>query len=327
MKYAIAVSSGTAALHCALLCLGIKPGDEIIVPNLTVIMTIMPIIYVGAIPVFVDCEKDSTDFDYIDLVEKISEKTKAIIPVYMWGIPYNLDKIINIAQQYNLKIIEDACQAQGSMWNGKYLGTFGDMGCFSLKDGKIISSGEGGYILTNSQLYMKSLKDIRNHEIKSNPKFSFEKVGYNYRLTNIQAYIALQRLKEFESFLCNRRKICEYYYKNIDFFAKLITEENGIVNNYSPIFLLSHENDSLLQAFSNEGILNSVGTFGLVPASKRKAIRDYLLKVSPEIIIKSTNCEQLLKKILAICITNDFNQKGLDENIKKIKDIRERFNL
>lgn len=317
-KYAVACSSGTAAIHCALLALGIKAGDEIIVPNLTVVMTIMPIIYIGAIPVFVDCKKDSIDFDYDDLEAKITDKTKAIIPIYMWGLPYNLHKLKEISNKYNLKIIEDACQAQGSKYNNKYLGTFGEMGCFSLKDGKLISAGEGGYILTDNETYYNKLINLRNHYISYRPDNSFEIVGYNYRLTNIQAYIALENLKNMDVYLTNRKDICLKFYKEIVSLRNLLPYQEN-TNYFSSLFLFPKENINILKNLSQKQVINSVGSFGLRPATERLSIKNYLKKVDYKHSIKTTNCKSLLARLLAITINNNYNNKKIEADILAIK--------
>lgn len=319
-KYAVACSSGTAAIHCALLALGIKPGDEVIVPNLTVIMTIMPLLYIGAVPVFVDCDKVNIDFDYNDLETKITDKTKAIILVYMWGLPYNIPKLNNIAKKYKLKIIEDACQAQGSRYKNKYLGTFGDMGCFSLKDGKLVSAGEGGYILTNNKKYYTKLVNLRNHQISQNPDNSFKDVGYNYRLTNIQAYLAIESLNNIDANLSHRKHICNKFYKEIscmDNLSKLQCNSNY----FSPLLLFKNNSLEIIKSLSNKKVINSVGSFGLRPVTERIAIKRYLKSINYNHRIKVTNCKNLLNRLFAIAINNNYNDIKVNTDIREIKGI------
>lgn len=319
-KYAVACSSGTAAIHCALLALGIKCGDEVIVPNLTVIMTIMPLLYIGAVPVFVDCDKDNIDFDYNDLETKITDKTKAIIPVYMWGLPYDIPKLNNIAKKYKLKIIEDACQAQGSRYKNKYLGTFGEMGCFSLKDGKLVSAGEGGYILTNNKKYYTKLVNLRNHQISQNPDNSFKDVGYNYRLTNIQAYLALESLNNIDANLSHRKHICNKFYKEIscvDNLSKLQCNSNY----FSPLLLLKNNSLENIKSLSKKKVINSVGSFGLRPVTERIAIKRYLKSINYNHRIKVTNCKILLNRLLAIAINNNYNDIKVNTDIREIKGV------
>lgn len=319
-KYAVACSSGTAAIHCALLALGIKAGDEVIVPNLTVIMTIMPLLYIGAVPVFVDCDKDNIDFDYNDLETKITDKTKAIIPVYMWGLPYNITKLNNIAKKYKLRIIEDACQAQGSRYKDKYLGTFGDMGCFSLKDGKLVSAGEGGYILTNNKKYYTKLVNLRNHQISQNPDNSFKDVGYNYRLTNIQAYLALESLNNIDANLSHRKHICNKFYKEISCMENL-SKLQCDSNYFSPLLLFKNNSLENIKSLSKKKIINSVGSFGLRPVTERIAIKRYLKSINYNHGIKVINCKNLLNRLLAIAINNNYNDIKVNIDIKEIKGV------
>lgn len=306
VKYALTCSSGTAAIHCALLSLDIQEGDEVLVPNLTVMMTIMPILYQKAIPVFVDCSVDSIDFDYHDLKNKVTNKTKAIIPVYMWGIAYNIDKLVEFAKEYNLKIIEDACQAQGSMWKNKYLGTFGDVGCFSLKDGKVICSGEGGYVLTNNHENYSKIKKFRNHQINKYPKLSFHEIGYNYRLSDIQAYIALNSLDSFLDNLNHRKMIVYKFKKNLPKLKMFNNIVKSGYNYFSPVFIIEHGSNKLLQELSEMDIKNSVGTFGLESASKKNVIINYYNKINFQCNLKTTNSDELLEKLLAITIYNEY---------------------
>lgn len=319
-KYAVACSSGTAAIHCSLMALGIKEGDEILVPNLTVIMTIMPILYIGATPVFVDCDKNNIDFDYEDLKSKITERTKAIIPVYMWGVPYNLSKLVKIAKEHKLKIVEDACQAQGSKYKNKYLGTWGDMGCFSLKDGKIMSAGEGGYVLTNNYNYYKKLLNLRNHQISVDPNKSFKEIGYNYRLTNIQAYLALKNLELMDKNLISRKNVCEEFYSKLNTLDNLQNLQQS-TNYFSPLILLNENSLTSLVYLSNKKVINSVGSFGLRPVSERIVIKKYLQKIKYNHSIKKTNCKNLLNKLLAITITNNYSNKKIFNDINEIKGV------
>lgn len=314
-KYAVVVSSGTAAIHCALIACGIKEDDEILVSNLTVIMTIMPIIYERAIPVFIDSAEKIIDFDYDDLEKKITPKTKAILPVYMWGQSYNMDRLKSIAKKNKLIIIEDACQAQGACYKNKFLGTIGKAGCFSLKDGKIIASGEGGYILTDDKKVYEECKLLRNHCISCLHKEAFSQVAYNYRITNPQAYLALQDLKNIDISIKNREKSCKLFEKMIDC-KKISSPNNSANNNFSP--LLWVENPKMPKLLSEKCVRNSVGTFGLVPASQRKSVVDYLKKKKTSYEIKDKNCKYLLKHLLAIVIENDYNENITKNQIKII---------
>ena len=213
VKHAIAVSSGTAALHVALLSLGIKEGDEVIVPAFTMASSWMAILYTGAQPVFVDCELDTYNIDVLKIENKITNKTKAIMPVHIYGHPCEMDAIVKIAKKYNLFIIEDAAEAHGALYNNQLTGTFGDLGCFSFYGNKIITTGEGGMIITDNDKYAKKCRKIKDlHHSKT--RFIHDGIGYNYRMTNMQAAIGCGELLHFQEYLAKKEWIASTY-KNL----------------------------------------------------------------------------------------------------------------
>lgn len=142
---------------------GIGPGDEVLVPALAVIMSIVPVLYLGATPVFVDSAPGQIDFDYADLVRKITPRTRAILPVYLWGTACMMPQLMEIAAQHGFPVVEDACQAHGSTWDGKAPGTWGKAGCFSMRDGTLIATGEGGFLLTNDRQVAAFCRAFRTH--------------------------------------------------------------------------------------------------------------------------------------------------------------------
>ena len=188
---AVVVSSGTAALHTALAALGIGPGDEVLVPALSVVMSAAPIVYTGARPVFVDCIPDGWDLDYADLEAKASHATRAVMPVHLWGRLTDRDRLRRFATKRGLHIVEDACQAQGSSIGGRAAGTLGTVGCFSLKDGKIMWSSEGGYLLTNDPDLAGRSRAFRSHWQTPPPgQPPMAQLGHNYRLAEPLAVLA-----------------------------------------------------------------------------------------------------------------------------------------
>ncbi len=212
-KHVIAVSSGTAALHLALLALDIKAGDEVIIPDFTFPATANVIELVGATPVFVDIDLDSFCIDTKKIEEKISSRTKAIMPVQEFGQSSDMSKTLEIAERYNLKVVEDAACAFGSEYGEKKIGTIGDIGCFSLHPRKAITTGEGGLLTTNSDEYAEKLRILRNHGIKNiNGNNSFVMPGLNYRLTNIQGAIGVAQIKKIKSINAIRKTIAESYH-------------------------------------------------------------------------------------------------------------------
>ena len=210
-KYGVSVSNGTAALHLALIALGIKAGDEVVVPDLTFPATINAVLYTGATPVIVDIEKDSWCIDPIKFKNVISKKTKAVILVHLYGQPCDMDALIQISRENNLKIVEDAAQAHGASYKGKRIGSFGDVSCFSFFGNKIITTGEGGMCVTNSSELSEKMRTFRDHGMSKQKRYWHDEIGYNYRLTNLQAAIGCGQLERIEFFINERRKIEEKY--------------------------------------------------------------------------------------------------------------------
>ncbi len=204
VKHAISVNSGTAALHAALLALDIKTGDEVLLPSFTFVATANSVIASGAKPVFVDINTKDYTIDLDDLKRKISKKSKAIIPVHLYGHPSDLCELNEIANQYSLYIIEDACQSLGSLYKNKQTGTFGTMGCFSMYASKVLTAGEGGAIVTNDDKLADTLKMIRNHGMVEG--YDTQMLGLNYRLPELSAAIAKIQMKKLKTILNLRRQ-------------------------------------------------------------------------------------------------------------------------
>jgi perosamine synthetase len=202
-KYGISCSSGTAALHIALRALNIGKGDEVIVPTFTMIATTNAIHYVGAKPVYVDSEMKTWNIDIDKIEGNITDKTKAIMVVHTYGCPVDMDRIMKIAKKHNLKVIEDAAEAHGAEYKGKKVGSIGHIGCFSFYGNKIITTGEGGMVVTNDKELAEKCKSLRNHCF-TEPRFIHYDIGYNYRMTNIQAAIGLAQLENISNLVTNR---------------------------------------------------------------------------------------------------------------------------
>lgn len=183
-EYTVAVNSGTAALHLALLALKFNPGDEIIVPATTFLSTAAAVLMVGAKPVFADIEKGFYNLDPRDFYDKITDKTKAVIPVHIAGIPCKMDLINKIAHDHDMLVIEDACQALGAKYKNKYVGTWGTVGVFSFYPSKIITTGEGGVIVCKHEIIAARIKKLRNHG-REGGSYGATVLGYNYRMTEI----------------------------------------------------------------------------------------------------------------------------------------------
>ncbi|MBI2529683.1 MAG: DegT/DnrJ/EryC1/StrS family aminotransferase [Candidatus Diapherotrites archaeon] len=196
--HGVATSSGTTALHLALLAYGIKPGDEVIVPDFTFAASANCALHSCAIPNFVDADADYFTIDVNKIEEAITSKTKAIIPVHVYGHPADMDPIMEIAQRHNLKVIEDACPAHGSEYKGKPVGSLGDAACFSFHASKLIATGEGGMLVTDDADYAECARIIRDQGYVRGKYYWHEVIGYNYRLTNVQAAIGVAQLETYK---------------------------------------------------------------------------------------------------------------------------------
>ena len=206
-KHVVAVNSGTAALYAALVAADIKKDDEVLLPSFTFVATANSVVALGAKPVFVDVNKYDYTIDLHDLEAKISNKSKAIIPVHLFGHPCAMDEITELANKHSLKVIEDACQSVGSTYNKKQTGTLGIMGCFSMYASKVLTCGEGGAISTNNDDLAEKLKMIRNHGMVEG--YDTRTLGLNLRLPEISAAIAMVQMEKLPEMLNLRRKNAE----------------------------------------------------------------------------------------------------------------------
>lgn len=208
-NYAVAVNSGTAALHAALFAAGVGPGDEVITTPFSFIATINPILFLGAKPVLVDIDPATFNLNIKHLEKAITPKTKAILPVHLYGQPCDYDALDVIAKKYNVLVIEDACQAIGATYGSKKAGNLGDMACFSLYATKNIMCGEGGMVTTNNENFAETIRHFRQHGM-SGP-YEYAHIGYNYRMSDLHAAIAVEQLKKVERFTNSRQKIARHF--------------------------------------------------------------------------------------------------------------------
>ena len=212
-KYGIAVSNGTAALEIAVQALGIGKGDEVIMPTFTIISCAMAVTKVGAIPVFVDSNLYDWNMNVDDIEKKITKKTKAIMIVHIYGLPVCVDKILELAKKYSLKVIEDAAEMHGQTYNGKQCGSFGDISTFSFYPNKHITTGEGGMVVTDDEALVERCKMLRNLCFRKDVRYVHDEISDNYRFTNLQAAVGLAQLERLEEFIEKKRKMGEYYTK------------------------------------------------------------------------------------------------------------------
>ncbi len=214
-KYGIAVSSGTAALEVAAQAIGICEGDEVIMPTFTIISCAIAVTKLGAIPVLVDSNIYTWNMNVDEIEAKITARTKAIIMVHLYGLPAEVDKILELAKKYNLKIIEDAAEMHGQTYYGKPCGSFGDISIFSFYPNKHITTGEGGMVVTDNEELAERCRLIRNLCFRKDVRYIHDEISDNYRFTNLQAAVGLAQLERLDEFVIKKRKMGKYYTKNL----------------------------------------------------------------------------------------------------------------
>lgn len=214
--YGIAVSNGSAALDIAIKALNIGKGDEVIMPTFTIISPAQSVVTAGATPVLIDSDLLTWNMN-VDLIEaKITPKTKAILVVHIYGLPVNMEPVIQLAKKYNLKIIEDAAEMHGQTCQDKMCGSFGDISIFSFYPNKHITTGEGGMILTNDSYLAKKCRKLRNLCFEPDgPRFIHHELGWNYRMTNMQAALGLAQLEQIQYFVDKKRAMGQFYQNNL----------------------------------------------------------------------------------------------------------------
>ena len=210
-KYGIAVSNGTAALIVAVQALGMKKGDEVIMPSFTIISCAMAVMKVGAVPVLVDSDLYTWNINTNEIEAKITPKTKAIMIVHLYGLPVEVDKILAIAKKYNLKVIEDAAEMHGQTYKGKPCGSFGDISTFSFYSNKHITTGEGGMVVTDDAEIAERCRTLRNLCFKKDIRYVHDETSENYRFTNLQAAVGLAQLESLDEFVEKKRQMGRYY--------------------------------------------------------------------------------------------------------------------
>lgn len=209
--FGVSVCNGTAALHLALAAAGIGPGDEVIVPSMTFVATANAVSYTGATPVFCDSEPAYWQMDPNLIEGLITEHTKAIIPVDLYGHPVHFDAIDEVARRYDLHVIEDAAEAHGASFRDRPCGSLGEMSCFSYYGNKVITTGEGGMVLTDDEGLYERLRYLRDHGMSSTDRYYHAEIGYNYRLTNVQAAIGLAQMERLDEFITIKRRNAARY--------------------------------------------------------------------------------------------------------------------
>ena len=311
VRYGIATSNGTTALHLALTALGIGRGDEVIVPDITFAATINAVIYTGATPVIVDIEEDSWCIDPNEIEKAITENTKAVIPVHIYGQPCDMGRICKIAQEHNLYVVEDCAEAHGAEWNEKRVGSFGVISCFSFFGNKVITTGEGGMCVTDSTELNDKMRILRDHGMCKDRKYYHEVVGFNYRMTNMQAAIGVAQLEHIDEILEWRSIVEEKYQKAFAEGSKVRMQRSNIKNSKKIAWLVTvlvdpDKRDRIIQKLKNNNI--DARAF-FIPLSEMDIYREY-----------EKNCINS-KKISRMGINLPTTFEMDEGKIKKIADI------
>lgn len=233
-EHAVAVSNGTTALHLAMACLGIKSGDEVIVPDLTFVATANAVAYTGATVVPVDIDARTLCMDARAFERAITPRTRAVIPVHLYGHPAPMDSITAIANAHGIAVVEDAAEAHGAELGGRKVGSMGDCGIFSFYGNKVITSGEGGMLTTNNREIFLKARYLRDHAMSAERRYWHTEIGFNYRMTNLQAALGVAQMGRIEEFLEKRRQVMQWYRRHLGGHPglRLNFEEPGAKNVY-----------------------------------------------------------------------------------------------
>ena len=308
-KYAISVNSGTAALQAALYALDIKKGDEVIVPSFTFVASANAIASTGAKPVFVDILKENFTIDPDSITKKITRKTKAIMPVHLYGHISSLDRIKEIAKKYNLSVVEDAAQSLGSTFKGKQTGTFFELGCYSLYPGKVITAGEGGVVVTNNKKLYEKLQMIRNHGMIKG--YDSKIFGLNLRLPEINAAIAKIQIKKLPKFIQSRRRNAKLLSDLLsDSKIQLPSERKNEKFNWSLYTIAIKNRDSILKKLNSKGI--GAAVYYPIPVHK---IPIYKIKS------KLTSTDWASKHVLSLPVHPNVSAKNVEYIAKTVRDL------
>ncbi len=308
--YSVSCNSGTSALHLALLALEIQPGDEVILPANTFVATAWAISYVGAKPVFVDCDENN-NIDPKAIEASITSKTKCVMAVHLYGQPADMDPIMAICKKHNLYLVEDAAQAHGAKYKGKTVGSFGDISCFSFYPGKNLGAfGEGGGICTNSKAYYEKMQKIKNHG--STKKYYHDEVGYNMRMDGIQAAVLSVKLKHLEGWNNRRKEIAKRYHTELNNNKVTLPLVPDFSDSVYHLFVVTvADRKHFMDYMAEQGIY--CGIHYPVPCHLQKAYADLNHKVGD-----FPNSEALANSCVSLPMFAELTDEEIDTVIKAI---------
>ena len=293
-RYGVATNSGTSALHVAMLTIGIKAGDEVIVPSHTFIATVSPLLHIGAKPVFAEVDRETYTIDPDEIRKNITDKTKAIIPVHLYGHPADMDPIMEVAREHDLRVIEDACQAHGAEYKGKRTGSMGDMACFSFFPSKNMTvAGDGGMIVTGNEDYAVKARALVNQGRMKGRKYEHDFAGFNYRMSEILAAVGRVQLKHLPEWIERRREVAGWYNEQLNGDNIILPVEKEWAKHVYHLYVIRCKNrDNLREFLKGKDI--AAGVHYPLPVHMQPSVKDIVGQVSLPFT------EQIAKEVLSI---------------------------
>jgi len=317
VKHAVCTSSGTAAIFLCLLAIGIRPGDEVIVPSFSFIATASPVLHARAKPIFTDVNLRTYTMTQHGVKQKLSKRTKAIIPVHLFGHPADMDPIMKIAEENNLVVIEDACQAHGAEYKGRKVGGIGHIACFSFYPSKNMTvCGDGGIVTTNNDEVAEKVRMLRDHGRLE--KYTHKIVGYNLRFNEIQAAIGIKQLEKLPSWNEARRKIAQAYNEALNNLVVVPVEEHWAKRVYHMYVIRTEKRNNLREFLKKKGI--STGIHYPIPITKQPAMTNMLGQRS-----SLKNSELAAKTVLSLPLYPQLAMNEIGYVCAKISEFFEKF--
>lgn len=324
-KYGVAVCNGTVSLHLALTALGIGKGDEVIIPSFTMIASAFAICYTGAKPVFIDADKDTWNIDVSKIEEKITSKTKAIMPVHVFGNPCNMYEIERISKKYKLFIVEDAAEAHGATYNGEKVGSFSDIASFSFFANKNFTTGEGGMVVTNNKEYFDKCRCLKNMAFPLDAPRVYEhaEIGFNYRMSNIHAAIGLAQVEkadEYRDLRIKNNKLYKEFLKGVDGIIFQRDEESALNVNWMNAILVKpevygHSRDGLINRLKENNVDTRLLFTGM---HKQKCLKNFGCDMSGDYAVT----ENLTKNGFYLPSASNLKSSQIEYICKLIKEFR-----
>lgn len=318
VQYGVATSNGTTALHLALLAVGVGAGDEVIVPDITFAATINAVLHAGAIPVIVDVEEDSWCISPDEIEKAITPRTKAIIPVHLYGQPCDMDRIMRIANKHNIYVIEDCAEAHGAEYKGQKVGSFGHVNCFSFFGNKVITTGEGGMCLTNDKELDQKIRLYKDHGMSKTKKYYHEVVGYNYRMTNLQAAIGVAQLERIDEIHEWRQKLEDCYFEQLNGIRGVTLQKRKLENRKKIAWLVS----VLIESGRREEVVQRLKEIGVdirmffIPLSEMDIYKKY--------VFSNANSKEIASAGINLPTTYDISQEMVNKIVSAIRETLEK---